>query len=275
VIPLAAVWLVAPRGRGDRPGAPTAVLALAVVLMLGYVVTAWSRGDLLALAATALLVILLGHRRWRETLLGLGVGAGAAVLALALLSPGTLPMLWDRVYPARAAVWTRALYIIGDHPFTGAGLDNFRAVARNSYPYFNLAFDQTEHAHSWPLQAGVDGSLLGIAAVLWLAAAFYVALWPSGRAFTAEHAENAEKTKRIYVGKNSAPFAISLARVAEPPARPGSRQRARVPAPGAGRKGGGGNMPFPVGSWDRFRTLSDENDWHRQSGAERLGEGAQ
>ena len=141
--------------------------------MLGYVLTAWSRGDLLALAATAALAILLGHQRWREALLGLGVGAGAAVLALALLSPGTLPMLWQRVYPARAAVWTRALYIIGDHPFTGAGLDNFRAVARNSYPYFNPAFDQTEHAHSWPLQAGVDGGLLGIAAVLWLAVAFY------------------------------------------------------------------------------------------------------
>jgi len=43
-------------------------LALAVVLMLGYVLTAWSRGDLLALGATAGLAILPGHRRWQAAL---------------------------------------------------------------------------------------------------------------------------------------------------------------------------------------------------------------
>lgn len=186
VIPLAVTLLAASRGeRRTRPGterwlAPVALI-LAVALMLGYVLTVWSRGDLLALAATAVLASLSRYQRGRETLLGLGLGAAAAGLGLLIFSPGTLMSLGDRIHPGRAEVWTRALYIIGDHLFTGAGLDNFRVIARNSYPYFNATFDQSEHAHSWPLQAGVDGGLLGVVAVLWLAFAFYNALWTKAR----------------------------------------------------------------------------------------------
>ena len=172
VIPLAAAGLVAARRSLSRLG-----LAAALLLMLGYVVTVWSRGDLLALALTAVLALILWLRRGREVLVGLGAGVvGALVIAL-LLYPAALSTLADlaaRIYPSRAMVWTRALYIIGDHPFTGAGLDDFRPIARNSYPYFNIAFDQSEHAHSWPLQAGVDGGVLGLLAVLGLAAQFYV-----------------------------------------------------------------------------------------------------
>jgi hypothetical protein len=63
VIPLAVTLLAASRGeRRTRPGterwlAPVALI-LAVALMLGYVLTVWSRGDLLALAATAVLASL-------------------------------------------------------------------------------------------------------------------------------------------------------------------------------------------------------------------------
>jgi hypothetical protein len=186
VIPLAVTLLAASRGeRRPQSGAERwlapAALVLAVALMLGYVLTVWSRGDLLALAATAVLAALFRHRRGRETLLGLGLGAAAAGLGLLIFSPGTLMALGDRIHPGRAEVWTRALYIIGDHLFTGAGLDNFRVIARNSYPYFNATFDQSEHAHSWPLQAGVDGGLLGVVAVLWLAVAFYNALRTKAR----------------------------------------------------------------------------------------------
>jgi hypothetical protein len=183
LIPLAVALLAIPRGEGRtwpiaKRWLVLVALALAVVLMLGYVLAVWSRGDLLALAITAAMAVILSQRRGREALLGLGLGATAAVLGLLFFSPGALATLGDRINPGRTEVWTRALYIIGDHPFTGAGLDDFRVIARNSYPYFSPAFDQTEHAHSWPLQAGVDGGLLGIVAVLWLMMAFYVALWP-------------------------------------------------------------------------------------------------
>jgi tetratricopeptide (TPR) repeat protein len=196
VIPLAVTLLAASRGeRRTRPGterwlAPVALI-LAVALMLGYVLTVWSRGDLLALAATAVLASLSRYQRGRETLLGLGLGAAAAGLGLLIFSPGTLMALGDRIHPGRAEVWTRALYIIGDHLFTGAGLDNFRVIARNSYPYFNATFDQSEHAHSWPLQAGVDGGLLGVVAVLWLALAFYNALRTKARS------ESRRESRRI------------------------------------------------------------------------------
>ncbi|MGC8880569.1 MAG: O-antigen ligase family protein, partial [Anaerolineae bacterium] len=133
---------------------------------------------------TALLALLWQWRGLREAVLGLGVGTVGAIALAATLFPAMVAPLSDlaaQVYPARAMVWTRAAYIIADHPFTGAGLDNFRPVARNSYPYFDPAFDQTEHAHSWPLQAGVDGGVWGLAAVMWLAVAFYVAVWRAGR----------------------------------------------------------------------------------------------
>jgi hypothetical protein len=173
LIPLAFFAAGAARHAAARLGA-----ALAALLMLSYLVVVWSRGDLLALGATALLALLWQWRGLREAALGLGVGAVGALAMAAVFSPGTVAPLGDlagHIYPARAMVWTRALYIIGDHPFTGAGLDNFRPIARNSYPYFDPAFDQTEHAHSWPLQAGVDGGIWGMAAVVWLAVAFYVA----------------------------------------------------------------------------------------------------
>jgi len=186
VIPLAVALWAASRDKGwTWPGAARwllqAALALVVVLMLGYVLAVLLWGGLLALAATAVLAVLFSHRRGREALLGLGVGAAVAGLGLLIFSPGTLTTLGDRIYPSRIEIWTRALYIIGDHLFTGAGLDNFRVIARNSYPYTNVTFGQYEHAHSWPLQAGVDGGLLGIVAVLWLAVAFYSALQPKAR----------------------------------------------------------------------------------------------
>lgn len=179
LIPLAFVAVGAARRSIARLG-----LALGGLLMLSYLVVVWSRGDLLALGIVALLVFLWQWRGLREAALGLGVGTIGAVALAAVFFPATVAPLGDlaaRLYPARAMVWTRAAYIIADHPFTGAGLDNFRPVARNSYPYFDPAFDQTEHAHSWPLQAGVDGGIWGLAAVVWLAAAFYAATAQAAR----------------------------------------------------------------------------------------------
>lgn len=179
LIPLAFVAVGAARRPMARLG-----LALGGLLMLSYLVVVWSRGDLLALGIVTLLALLWQWRGLREAVLGLGVGTVGAVALAALLFPATVAPLGElttQLYPARAMVWTRAAYIIADHPFTGAGLDNFRSVARNSYPYFDPAFDQTEHAHSWPLQAGVDGGIWGLGAVIWLAVAFYVAAVRAGR----------------------------------------------------------------------------------------------
>jgi tetratricopeptide (TPR) repeat protein len=171
LVPLAVVAIGAARSWAARLG-----LLAALVAMVGYLVASWSRGDLLALGLTLVLAVIWSRRWLREAALGLGVGVGAAlVLALAFFPTTAAPAtdLASDIYPSRMLVWTRALAIIGDHPFTGAGLDDFRPIARNSYPYFNRAFDQSEHAHSWPLQAGVDGGVAGLAAVLWLALAFH------------------------------------------------------------------------------------------------------
>jgi O-antigen ligase len=81
--------------------------------------------------------------------------------------------LLTQLRPSRWQVWTRALLMIRDYPFTGIGLDTFRLVAQNEYPYFNYAFNQTEHPHNLFLQAGVDGGVLGLLALVWLIVAFY------------------------------------------------------------------------------------------------------
>ena len=173
MVPSPLVLLSRTRAGGCLQWAARLGLVVALGLMLGYVVVVWSRGDLLALGLTLAVVLMLRRLGGREALLGLAVGTAGCIVALTLVWPDMLTRLADMIHPGRSEVWTRALYIIGDHPFTGAGLHSFRAIARNSYPYANPTFDQSEHAHSWPLQAGVDGGLAGVAAVGGLTVLFY------------------------------------------------------------------------------------------------------
>jgi tetratricopeptide (TPR) repeat protein len=103
-----------------------------------------------------------------------------SIVILALLTLRILPTLQPpasnlltQTRPSRWQVWTRALLMIRDYPFTGIGLDTFRLVAQNEYPYFNYAYNQTEHPHNLFLQAGADQGVLGLLALLWLIIAFY------------------------------------------------------------------------------------------------------
>ncbi len=169
-VPLALCLLLAPVRRRIKP-----FLALVALLAAGYTVLAWSRGELLALGLTLLLLPALVRRRWRILLLAI---AGAAVVALVILlavQPANLSVssLLAQLRPSRWQVWTRALLMMRDYPLTGIGLDTFRIIAQNEYPYFNYAFNQSEHAHNVFLQAGVDQGILGLIALLWLVVAFF------------------------------------------------------------------------------------------------------
>ena len=67
----------------------------------------------------------------------------------------------------RLEVWSRALYMLQDFPFTGVGMGAFNQVANILYPFFLVGPDtQIPHAHNLFLQVGVDLGLPGLIAYL-------------------------------------------------------------------------------------------------------------
>jgi putative inorganic carbon (hco3(-)) transporter len=70
----------------------------------------------------------------------------------------------------RGEIWTRALYVIRDFPFTGVGMGTFRLVVPILYPLFTISPNvDIGHAHNHFLAAAVDVGLPGLIA--------YLALW--------------------------------------------------------------------------------------------------
>jgi putative inorganic carbon (hco3(-)) transporter len=128
-----------------------------------------SRGAWLALAV-ALIVLVSLRGRWGWAL---ALAAGLAVLLLAarlgfsniagaLVNSPTLGGL-----DGRLEVWSRAIYMVQDFPFTGIGMGSFTEVADRLYPFFLYAPGSVEHAHNLFLQVAVDLGLPGLLA--WLA----------------------------------------------------------------------------------------------------------
>jgi putative inorganic carbon (HCO3(-)) transporter len=132
-----------------------------------------SHGATLALwAALLLLVFLRWSRAWKgfsAAVLGglLGCAIGAAVFDL---YPALQALLLDDAalsLEGRLEVWSRAIYMIQDFPFTGIGLGSFRQVADALYPLFLAPPGTTPHAHNLFLQIAVDLGLPGL--IAWLA----------------------------------------------------------------------------------------------------------
>lgn len=77
----------------------------------------------------------------------------------------------------RIEIWQRAIYMLQDFPFTGAGLGNFGQVAKILYPFFTIGPDaEIPHAHNLFLQAAVDFGAPGALAVI----GFFTALVGAG-----------------------------------------------------------------------------------------------
>lgn len=149
-------------------------LPLWVTCGLGLVLT-YTRGAWLGfLAGAASLAILL------RRLLVLGaIGVGLAMF-LVLFPSGTLgdrirslgdpsdPTLRERLY-----MWQSGLQMVRDRPLTGVGPGRLQA----HYPRYVSAEagrKATSHLHNTPLQILVERGLLGLAAWLWLWAAFFL-----------------------------------------------------------------------------------------------------
>lgn len=143
-------------------------------LMLVVLVLTKSRGGWLALLAALLLLIVL-RWRWGWFLVPVSFAAGAVLVyrfgvgtLLDLLSTGGVVSTVEN----RLEIWSRAIYMLQDFPFTGIGMGSFMRVADLLYPFFLAAPGTIVHAHNLFLQIGVDLGIPGL--VAWLAVLFTV-----------------------------------------------------------------------------------------------------
>jgi len=151
-------------------------LSIAGFLVTGLVFTAaQSRGALVGLAASLVVMSLLPYRKGRWLLLGLIAFllmtlpflpithwlANADKSTTVQLTPGVTS------FDQRQEIWTRALYGIQDFPFTGMGLGTFRQLVHQLYPTILIPNDlDFAHAHNFFLQTALDFGLPGLIAIL-------------------------------------------------------------------------------------------------------------
>jgi putative inorganic carbon (HCO3(-)) transporter len=151
--------------------------AAATLSMLGVLVLTKSRGGWVAGGVVVLVVLV---RRWRVLLWLIPVALGALT---GLAWWGDLPSLIDALgsvdalsgWEGRVELWSRALCMIQDFPFTGIGAGTFDVVVDALYPLFLAGPDvEIPHAHNLLLQVGVD---LGIPGLVGFVAIVLLALW--------------------------------------------------------------------------------------------------
>ncbi len=148
------------------------LLALAFVLLLMQ-----SRGALLATLVAIAIVsgLLVRALRW------LWWGGGLALLSILSVRGNLLTRFFaetdtDAVNSSvhslaqRMELWSRAIYIGTDFPFTGIGLGSFPHVMANLYPTFNVTITaDVPHAHNIYLQTLAEMGFPGLI--------FYLAFW--------------------------------------------------------------------------------------------------
>ena len=151
----------------------TAFLIVALVLLLTQSRSAWV-GVLVSLAFLAV-GFLLSPRAGRytrfapEILLSLLVFGGMIGLFTFTSSALLTNVEVARELP-RQEIWARAIWAIQDFPLTGLGMNTFRKVAGEMYPFYNLLPDlDIASAHNLFLQIAVD---LGVPALV-----VYGAIW--------------------------------------------------------------------------------------------------
>lgn len=150
--------------------------------LIAGILTLWwtqSRGAMLGLGAALLVLICL---RWRWGWLSLLVVTTiAGILFFTKDLPAVIELFASSAtlggINGRLEVWSRAIYMVQDFPFTGVGMGSFTQIADRLYPFFLYEPGVIRHAHSLFLQVAVDLGVPGL--VAWLAAwivVFIVAL---------------------------------------------------------------------------------------------------
>jgi putative inorganic carbon (hco3(-)) transporter len=146
---------------------------LITVLIPVVVVLTKSRGALIGIIAGILVLIAL---RWRYGWLA-PLGAGIiGLLALWRIGPARVANLIATTgsvqgLEGRLEIWSRALHMIQDTPFTGIGVGTFPQVANAVHPFLVMGIGaEIGHAHNLFMQLAVDLGLPGLIAwsSIWL-----------------------------------------------------------------------------------------------------------
>ena len=141
----------------------------AVLVGLAVLALTQSRGAWIALGAGLLFLILLSWR-W-----GWVIFLHLVILALVAINQRGMQWILEIAFSSRTIngwdgrreIWSRAIYMIQDFPFTGIGLGTFGEVADALYPLFSYSPGAISHAHNLFLQIAVDLGIPGL--IAWLA----------------------------------------------------------------------------------------------------------
>ena len=167
-----------------RPGWRRVAFGALTLCLTALCVLSQSRGALLAALLPIWAVFLLRSRWALLSLPAVAVGVvlalqrwGGTAIADVLLSSEALGG-WE----SRVEVWSRALYMIQDFPYTGIGLGTFSRVAPVLYPFFLISPDTVvPHAHQLFLQTAVDVGIPGLVAYLAALILFVAVSWETFR----------------------------------------------------------------------------------------------
>jgi putative inorganic carbon (HCO3(-)) transporter len=159
------------------------------VIMSGFLILTKSRGAWMAFGAVVILIILL---RWRWGWLTLPVfGISGITLAYLLGITRVLETLsYNDAFSGiegRLEIWSRAIYMIQDFPFTGIGMGSFMRVADTLYPFFLIGPAKIVHAHNLFLPVAVDLGLPGLIAWLAIFVLVIIAAWQVYKLGKVEH----------------------------------------------------------------------------------------
>ncbi len=138
----------------------------------GVVVLTQSRGAYLGVAISILVLALLWSRWAGLALTASGLGLAGYILFSdngLLQAYNWLVTAGGDTFGVRMEIWSRALFMLRDFPFTGVGMGSFNHTLNLLYP-LNTETSNIGHTHQLFLQVAVDLGLPGL--VGWLACLF-------------------------------------------------------------------------------------------------------
>lgn len=157
----------------------TQLLGLFATLSIGgMLILSQSRGGIFATAVAIIVLIFLRFAliRFILPMIVVAMGGIAALLVARpeLLGGGNIVGGSTVSLAGRIEIYSRAIYMFQDFPFTGVGMNFFGTVLDLLYPLFTIAPGNIAHAHNIFLQIGAE---LGIIALMcWVAAEMLIIL---------------------------------------------------------------------------------------------------
>jgi O-antigen ligase len=157
-----------------------AAALLSVTIGLGVLFSfargAWL-GVFVALAVVALVT------RDRRLLAAIGAVLLVGLASLPFINAERITSMFDFSSPdntglSRFKIWTSALNVLRDHPFTGVGQDQFVHLDAAKYEIPHIRFLEVSHPHNWILDFWLR---LGIPGLAWMVAALGYFFWQTSR----------------------------------------------------------------------------------------------